>query len=284
MPNLPAGACGGVKRVLAAALVLGIGVLAGCGPGGPGASPCPSGPTRAPVASVEVVNRYPHDPEAFTQGLVYDSGGERLYESTGRLGESTVREVELDTGTVLRSVALSPEYFGEGLALLDERLYQLTWQNGIGFVYRSSDLTQTDTFRFDGEGWGLTTDGSLLILSNGSSQLRLIEPGTFRVTRTVEVTDGGAPVEALNELEWIDGEVWANVWRTERIARIDPETGRVRGWIDLTGLLPAEERADPAAVPNGIAHHSTAGRTFVTGKLWPALFEIEVGAPTPRCG
>ena len=277
-----------MRRLATALLVAGLlvaGLVTGCGTPEPSPSPsgCPVATGRAPVARVNVIERHPHDPTAFTQGLVFAAG--TLYESTGLNGESSVRRVDLESGAVRQRVDLAHEYFGEGLALLDDRLYQLTWQNGIGFVYDVEDLQQVDTFHYEGEGWGLTTDGAALILSNGSSELRFIDPGSYEVLRTIEVTDAGDPVDMLNELEWIEEEIWANVWQTDRIARIDPESGRVLSWVDLTGLLPESERSDGGAVLNGIAHDESGDRIFVTGKLWPALFEVEVeGAATPRCG
>lgn len=242
----------------------------------------PGGAAAAPVVTADVVERYPHDPAAFTQGLVFADG--TLYESTGRHGESSVRIVTLETGDVEQRVDLGDEFFGEGLAFLDGLLYQVTWQEGIGFVYRASDLQQVETFEYEGEGWGLTTDGTSLILSNGTNELQFLDPGSFGVTRTISVTDAGEPVEELNELEWIDGEVWANVWHTDRIARIDPQSGTVRRWLDLSEHIPPSVRSDPEAVLNGIAHDAATGRLFVTGKLWPTLLRIEVAeAPTPRC-
>ena len=259
--------------------------LSACGT--PGMEDTPTYPASgatspAPVLPIQAQASYPHDPAAFTQGLVYHGG--RLYESTGRYGESSLREVELTTGSVLRRVELADEYFGEGLALLDDRLYQLTWREQIGFVYGVSDLRQTGTFAYQGEGWGLTTDGTSLILSDGSSALRFIHPETFAVRHTIVVSDGGAAVTQLNELEWVDGEIWANVWRTDRIARIDPLTGRVTAWLDLSALVPTELRGDADAVLNGIARDADGDRIFVTGKLWPVLHEIAGEADGARNG
>ncbi|HYJ78455.1 MAG TPA: glutaminyl-peptide cyclotransferase [Longimicrobiaceae bacterium] len=228
----------------------------------------------APVVSVQQVRSYPHDPLAFTQGLVYHEG--RLYESTGRYRESSLRRVELETGRVLDRVAVPDQYFAEGVTLFDGRLYQLTWQQGIGFIYDLAALRQESTFPYDGEGWGITTDGASLILSDGSNVLRFIDPATHQLQRGVEVMDGQEHVHDLNELEWVRGEVWANVWHTERIARIDPRTGKVKGWLDLAGVIPTPRPADPEAVLNGIAYDAATDRLFVTGKLWPQLFEISV--------
>jgi glutamine cyclotransferase len=229
---------------------------------------------RAAVAAVRQVKTYPHDPQAFTQGLVWADG--RLYESTGRFGESSLREVTLETGEVVRRVDLPERYFAEGLALLGDRLYQLTWQNGVGFIYDRATFAKVDSFTYQGEGWGLTTDGTSLILSDGSSALRFIDPESYAVTRTVEVKDGDRYVEQLNELEWVKGEVWANVWHQDQIARIDPATGRVKGWLDVAQLLPDARARDAEAVPNGIAYDAAGDRLFLTGKLWPVLFEVSV--------
>ena len=264
-----------------------IGLLAFCGcdsKGGDKLSDTPPAPV-APVATATVIRSFPHDTSAFTQGLVWNGGV--FYESTGREGRSTLRKVELQTGKVLQQVSVPAQYFAEGLALLNGRLYQLTWQAHQGFVYDLATFRQTGTFAYEGEGWGLTTDGTSLILSDGSNQLRYLDPQTFRETRVVNVMDGTEYVNEINELEWVKGEVWANVWHTDRIARIDPQTGKVKAWVDLTGLLSAP-LPDPEAVLNGIAYDAQHDRLFVTGKLWPALFEISVpgvaggGGAAPR--
>jgi glutamine cyclotransferase len=230
--------------------------------------------TPAPVVGATVLREFPHDTSAFTQGLVYADGV--FFESTGRTGHSTLRQVEIATGKVLRQKAVDAQYFAEGLALYGGHLYQLTWQSQVGFLYNPADFSQTGTFAYQGEGWGLTTDGQSLILSDGSNQLRFIDPGNHTVRRVVNVMDAGAFVNDLNELEWVKGEVWANVWHTDRIARIDPQTGRVKGWIELTGILDASRKPDKEAVLNGIAYDPQHDRLWVTGKLWPALFEIQV--------
>ncbi len=222
----------------------------------------------APVSGYRVVASYPHDPQAFTQGLVFHAG--YLYESTGR--DSDLRQVRLETGEIIHRIELENEYFGEGLALWRDRLVQLTWRAGIGFVYDRRSLERRDRFSYPGEGWGLTHDGTHLIMSDGSATLRFLDPATFELQRTVEVTDGRVPVEALNELEFVRGEVYANVYRSDRIARIAPQSGRVVGWIDLEGL---SRRQGQAGVLNGIAYDAGADRLFVTGKYWPRLFEIE---------
>ena len=228
-----------------------------------------------PVYGYKVVTTFPHDPGAFTQGLVYDDG--KLHESTGREGESTVRTVDLATGTILVFNALSREHFGEGLALWQDRLIQLTWKSEKAFVYDREKLTRVATISYKGEGWGLTHDGTHLILSDGSAELRFLDPNTFEIVRRVTVKDGDRSVPRLNELEWIEGEVWANVWQTDRIARIDPSNGAVKSWVDLTGLL-ATAGPRPASVDvlNGIAYDPVGKRIFVTGKQWPKIFQIEV--------
>jgi glutaminyl-peptide cyclotransferase len=221
----------------------------------------------------EVVARYPHDTNAFTQGLIFLDG--YLYESTGRRGQSSLRKVNLATGQVEQYRAVSPEFFAEGLTEFDGRLIQLTWQSGIGFVYDLADFGPEGRFRYSGEGWGLTHDGERLIMSDGTATLRFLDPGDFRLLGSVTVIDEGSPLINLNELEFIDGEVWANIWYDERIARIDPETGNVLGYIDLSGVYPASGRSADAVV-NGIAYDAESDRIFVTGKLWPAIFEIEL--------
>lgn len=230
---------------------------------------------RAPVAAAEVVRAYPHDPDAFTQGLVFHEGA--LYESTGRYGMSSVRKVELETGRVLTRTDLDDQYFAEGLAMHGGRLAQLTWREGVGFLYDLA-LRPQGTFPFQGEGWGLASDGASLIVSDGSNVLTFLDPATYQQTRQVQVRDGGEPVHQLNELEWVRGEVWANVWHQTRIARIDPQSGAVKGWIDLSQLTPTPRPNDGEAVLNGIAYDAAGDRIFVTGKLWPQLFEIRVPA------
>lgn len=239
------------------------------------ATPAPS-PTPAPppTYTFEIVNTYPHDPTAFTQGLVFHEGG--LYEGTGRWGESELREVVLETGAVLRSHALEPEYFGEGIALLNDRIYQLTWQEQTGFVYDRATFAPLQTFTYPHEGWGITHDGQRLIVSDGTADIRFWDPATLQETGRITVRDHEGPVNRLNELEYVDGEIWANIWLTDRIARISPETGDVLGYIDLAGLLDASTLTQAADVLNGIAHDPESGRLFVTGKLWPTLFEIRI--------
>lgn len=235
-------------------------------------------PLRVSNYTYEVIKTYPHDPNAFTQGLVYYQG--ELYESTGLNGSSSLRKVELQTGQVLKSLNIPQQYFAEGLALFNNRLYQLTWLTQTTFVYDldSFDKDPPKTFSYSGEGWGLTHDDHSLIMSDGTNQIRFLDPETFQVQRTITVLDGSSPVRQLNELEYIQGEIFANVWQTDRIARIDPPTGRVTGWINLSGLLSPEDRTRPVDVLNGIAYDESGDRLFVTGKLWPKLFEIRLVA------
>jgi glutamine cyclotransferase len=221
-----------------------------------------------------IVHTYPHDSSAFTQGLVMVDG--MLYEGTGLNGRSSVRAVDLATGRVIQSVKVPAKYFGEGLTDWGSNLVELTWMAHRGFVYDRFSLRLVKTFEYKGEGWGLTHDRQHLIMSNGTAVLRFLDPVTFRVVRTLAVTDGGRPVKELNELEYIHGEIYANVWQTDRIARISPATGKVIAWIDLSGLLAADERTDGNAVLNGIAYDQKNDRLFVTGKLWPKLFEIKL--------
>lgn len=227
-----------------------------------------------PVYGYEVVNTWPHDTDAYTQGLVYDSG--TLLESTGQYGESSLRRVELRTGKVIKRVDVPRQFFGEGMTLLGGKIYQVTWTTRKGFVYDPQSFAKLGEFAYDGEGWGLTHDGRHLILSDGTDQLRFLDPETFRTVRTVGVTDAGRPLRELNELEYVRGEVFANVWHTDRIARIDPQSGRVVGWIELKGLIGDAERPDAEAVLNGIAYDEAGDRLFVTGKLWPKLFEVRI--------
>lgn len=221
-----------------------------------------------------VVHTYPHDAHAFTQGLVYADG--QLYESDGLRGQSRLRMVDLETGRTLQELSVPSQYFAEGLDAWGSTLVQLTWQSGVAFVYDRFSFRLLRTLHYSGEGWGLTDDGKALILSDGSATLRFLDPGTLREVRTITVKDGGRPVTELNELEFIHGEIYANVWHSNRIARISPATGQVLGWIDLTGLLPADQVSDPEAVLNGIAYDRVQDRLFVTGKLWPSLFEIRI--------
>ena len=223
-----------------------------------------------------VVESFPHDPEAFTQGLLFRDG--RLFESTGGYGASTLREVDLETGRVLRERRLGEGLFGEGLALVGDRLVQLTWREGVGFVYDARTLRTVGSFAYEGEGWGLASDGERVVMSDGTATLRFLDPVTLEETRRILVTGLAGPVAHLNELEFVGDLLYANVWRTDRIAMIDPDSGRVQAWLHLDGILPLVFRRETTAELNGIAHDPVTGRLFVTGKRWPRLFEIELVA------
>jgi glutamine cyclotransferase len=230
---------------------------------------------RIPVLGYEVVHTYPHDPNAFTQGLVYVDG--HLYESTGRNGHSSVRMVNTATGWVLKEYDLPQEYFGEGLTDWGNNVIQLTWTSGIAFEYDRSTFTVRRTFHYRGEGWGLTHDSDALIMSDGTATLHFLDPKTFHEIRTVTVRDAdGRPVKNLNELEYIRGDIYANIWHEDKIAKISLRSGRVLGWIDLSGLLKPGDVSNPEAVLNGIAYDAKDDHLFVTGKLWPKLFEIKI--------
>jgi glutamine cyclotransferase len=223
----------------------------------------------------QVVHVYPHDPKAFTQGLIYVDG--HLYESTGLEGRSSLRMVELTTGKILQRYDLPKEYFGEGLTDWGSNLIQLTWKAHKGFVYDRFSFSLLRTFEYEGEGWGLTHDGLQLILSDGTPYLRFLDPKSFRMVRRLRVVDeGGHPVENLNELEYVHGEIYANIWQTNEIVRISPRSGKVLGRIDLSGIIDERELEGQGAVLNGIAYDASGDRLFVTGKLWPKLFEIRV--------
>lgn len=232
------------------------------------------GNQAVPIYGYEVVHAWPHDPDAFTQGLVFHDG--KLLESTGEVGRSSLRRVELETGKVLQKVDVPEPYFAEGITLLKGKIYQLTWQHQLGFIYDAWTFDKIGQFNYQGEGWGLTTDGQSLILSDGTNRLRFLDPDNFQVRKTIAVLDGSTPVYEINELEYVQGEIYANIWHADRIARIDPQTGRILGWIDLTGLLSRGEVQDEEAVLNGIAYDETNGRLFASGKLWPKLFEIRL--------
>lgn len=267
-----------MRRLLflfAAALILPAPALAQTPPA-PVAQAAPA-PAATPVYGFEVVRTYPHDRHAFTQGLIWRDGA--LFESTGR-SPSTIRKVRLEDGAVLQQQTLDPAIFGEGLTELNGRLLSLTWTSGKGFIWNPADLSPMGEFAYDGEGWGLTTDGTRLILSDGAPHLRFFGGRTLTQTDEVAVTLNGRRVGQLNELEWIDGEVWANIWQTDFIVRIDPTTGVIKGVIDLTDLLPDRTGMDPRDdVLNGIAWDAEGRRLFVTGKNWPSLFEIRITGP-----
>jgi glutaminyl-peptide cyclotransferase len=299
-------ALAGVPGPLWAALILTIALLLGCAPSAATATPAvntapaaastpttPATPTTAatptttiaetpqataagatPVYGYHVLNVYPHDPGAFTQGLVYYEGV--LYEGTGLWGSSSLRKVALETGEVLQIHNLASEYFGEGIALVGDRIWQLTWQAQTAFLYDRETFQQLDTVSYPTQGWGLTYDGTRLIMSDGTANLYFRDPETFQLLGQVEVHDDQGPVVMLNELEYIDGQVYANIWQTDRIAIIDPDSGQVSAWIDLAGLLQPEDYEQPVDVLNGIAYDAANDRLFVTGKLWPKLFEIEL--------
>lgn len=234
-----------------------------------------SAQTKTPVFGYTVVKTHPHQREAFTQGLQVVDGV--FYEGTGLEGRSSIRRVDIPTGKVLQQQNIAPQYFGEGITVLGNQIFELTWKHGTVFVYDKATFKQLKTFKYEGEGWGLTSDGKRLIFSDGTADLRFIDPATFKETGRITVTDQGKPVDMLNELEFIKGEIWANVWQTDKIARIDPKTGKVVAWMDMKGLLSVMElgRVD---VLNGIAYDEKTDRIFVTGKFWPTVFEIKVGA------
>ncbi|NWF77940.1 MAG: glutaminyl-peptide cyclotransferase [Chloroflexi bacterium] len=230
-----------------------------------------------PVYTYNITNIYPHDRNAFTQGLIFDDGF--LYEGTGLSGQSSLRRVELETGEILQIYELPEQFFGEGITIYEDKIIQLTWQSHVGFVYDKDSFEILQEFNYSTEGWGITHDGERLIMSDGTSTLHFLDPHTFEKIGEIEVFDNRGPVTRLNELEYVQGEIYANVWQTDRIAIIAPETGRVIGWIDLAGLLTEEDRSQPVDVLNGIAYDAENDRLFVTGKLWPKLFEIEIVSP-----
>jgi glutaminyl-peptide cyclotransferase len=230
-------------------------------------------PTSLPVAPAEVVATFPHDPQAYTEGLFYENGV--LWESTGTVGRSGIRKVDLATGKVLASVAVNPPLYGEGIAPWGNQILSLTWKNGIGFRWSKDKLQKIGSFRYAGEGWALTSDGGNLILSDGTPVLRFVDPTTFKVRRRLTVTHDGRPLFNLNEIEYVDGEILANVWLTDRIARIDPKSGKVIGFIDVSDLHRRAGNTAENDVANGIAWDKIHRRLFVTGKNWPYLFQIK---------
>lgn len=237
-------------------------------------------PGNKPATTVATVREYryrvvrtlPHDQTAFTQGLVVHNG--KFVESTGQNGKSTIRIVDISSGKVLKQHALEAMYFGEGMAVIGSNAYMLTWLNQQGFVFDTKTLKQKGTFRYSGEGWGLTSDGTYLYMSNGSNTITVLDPKDFSIVRTIRATLNGSPQNQLNELEWIEGEIWANVWRSDAIVRIDPATGKVEGVLNLQGLLPAAERQYDTDVLNGIAYDVQSKSLYVTGKNWPHVYEI----------
>lgn len=234
-----------------------------------GAAPPPG---DIPVAPAQVVATLPHDTGAFTEGLFYRDGV--FWESTGEVGRSSIRKVDPASGRVLKRVTIPPPYFGEGIVAVGHQLLSLTWKQGIGFRWSIDTLRRAGSFAYRGEGWALTSDGNSVIMSDGTATLRFLDPVTLRVRHRLAVTADGVAIDQLNELEYVDGEILANVWRTNRIARIDPETGHVVGWIDVSALSATVNLDDPDAVPNGIAWDKAHRRLFVTGKYWPTIFEI----------
>ena len=227
-----------------------------------------------PIFHYRIVNTYPHDPTGFTQGLVFADN--ILYEGTGLRGRSSLRKVDLVTGSVLQIRKLPARFFGEGITVYGNRVIQLTWQARVGFVYDKRTFKLLDTFSYRGEGWGITHDGERLFMSDGTSTLRLLDPESYKESGRIEVYDANGPVSSLNELEYVQGQIYANVWRTDRIAIISPQSGEVVAWIELRELLSPEERNSRIDVLNGIAYDAKKDRLFVTGKLWPKLFEIEL--------
>jgi len=240
-------------------------------------------PGKIPVYTYEIVNTFKHDSKAFTQGLVFYNGF--LYESTGQKGDSTVRKVEINSGRVLQNHDLSDAYFAEGMTILNDRIYQITWQENTAFVYDVNDFKLLKELKYQGEGWGLTDDETNLIMSDGTHVIRVIDPETFKTTRTLVVLDeNGKPLLDLNELEYVKGEIWANIWHSEKIgkpnhiARIDPNSGKLLGWINLQGISPDDVERDNENTLNGIAYDEIGDRIFVTGKKWRNLYEIKLKA------
>ncbi len=265
-----------------AGILLAAGLTARCG----GSAPAGSKPATAfqakeqqvPVLGIKVLKIFPHDPHAFTQGLEYYGGF--LYESTGETGQSSVRKIELESGKVLQKTELSSKYFGEGLTIFRGKIYQLTWLSKVGFVYDLRTFRKLGEFHYDGEGWGLAHDATNLILSDGTNTLRFLDPQTFEVVRRLEVYDQKQAVTNLNELEYIGDDIYANVWHSNRIARIDARSGQVRAWIDCSAIA-AEEQKQPEGVLNGIAYDAARQRIFVSGKDWSQVYEIRVEGLTP---
>jgi glutamine cyclotransferase len=227
--------------------------------------------TETPRYTARVVKTFPHDTSAFTQGLEFHGGW--LYESTGMVGQSGIRKVTLENGKILQQLRVGAPFFGEGITIIDGQLIQLTWQHQTGFIYKFPELQFVKQFSYTGEGWGLTNDGKQIYMSDGTAQIRVWDPKTLKEVRRITVQDGTRQIAALNELEWVRGEIWANVWQTDQIVRIAPATGKVLGWIDLSSLPRDRNVAD---VLNGIAYDSVTKRLIVTGKLWSSIYQIEV--------
>ncbi|WP_291986548.1 glutaminyl-peptide cyclotransferase [Luteitalea sp.] len=261
---------------LALVLLVGSSLAVACGASS-SAPPAPQAQAAAVVPGVEqytyqIVRSHPHDPASFTQGLTIADG--QVYEGTGLHGESSLRRVDLQTGAALQRIALDSRYFGEGIAVVGDRIVQLTYQTGVGFVYDRKTFATLKEFTYKGEGWGLTYDGQRLIMSDGTDTLRFWHPETLEEVGRLRVRDGDTAIERINELEFVDGAIYANIWQEERIARIDPATGVVTAWIDMSNLLTATERSRGVDVLNGIAHDPKTGHFLITGKLWPWVFEV----------
>jgi len=239
----------------------------------------PAAAQTIPILPAHVVARYPHDPRAFTEGLLYHDGA--LYEATGEPGRSSIRKVDLVTGKVQQKIDIAPPTFGEGIAIWKDQIVSLTWKQHLGWRWSLGNFKKLGEFHYPGEGWALTSDGTHLLMSDGTDQIRVLDPATMQEARRITVTAGGKPLDNINELEWVDGEILANVWMTNVIARIDPATGHVTGWIDLSALTVEVDPRGPDDVPNGIAWDARGKRLFVTGKDWPTLFQIS-WPPQPR--
>ncbi len=268
-----------MNRFLAILFIMLVTSLMSCA-GVPVTTPVASSPpdslllNKVPTYTYRVLNSYPHDRQAFTQGLAYENGF--LYESTCLPGRSSLRRLDLESGQIMQIHQLPDDLFAEGITISGDKIIQLTWLSHTGLVYDKNSFEQLSDFRYEGEGWGITTDGKRLIMSDGTAGLYFLDPVSFQVSGTIQVSDNNNPVTGLNELEYINGVLYANIWRTDRIAMISPNTGKVIGWIDLTGLFKAEYRTEQVDVLNGIACDAESNRLFVTGKLWPVLFEIEL--------
>ncbi len=245
-----------------------------------GQNPHQPSASATPEYTFAIVRNFPHDTSAYTQGLAYRDGF--LYEGTGLNGRSSIRKLRLETGEVVQHVDLGPEFFGEGITLIKDRVFQLTWKSEVGFVYDLNTFHLLRRFSYSGEGWGLATNGRELFMSDGTSEIRVLDAETLREKRRIRVHDGSTQVDQLNELEFVEGQLFANVWHSNRIARISPETGALVGWIDLTGLLSPIYRLESEAVLNGIAYDPIRKRLFVTGKLWPSVFEIKLSPKRRR--
>ena len=261
-----------MKRIL---LRLGVLLLlTACHPSPAGQASPRASANALPECTFVLVRMFPHDTGAYTQGFAYRDGF--LYEGTGRNGRSSLRKVRLETGEVIQQVDLEPEFFGEGITLVKNKVLQLTWKSGVGFVYDLNSFHLLGKFSYPGEGWGLATNDREIFMSDGTSEIRVLDAETLQEKRRLKVREGLTPVDQLNELEFVEGQIFANVWHSNRIARISPQTGDVVGWIDLTGILSPVYRLDSEAVLNGIAYDPTQKRLFVTGKLWPNVYEIRL--------